>query len=409
MIGGGGADTFNIAGKAHSHVYDVTAEKNYLQASRHTKNHFSPDPTINDWQAREFTYNFLRVPTIALGYNADDGALIGLGAWRRTYGWRKVPYETDNKVSALFAVARKAFQINYHGAFIQSIWNYDVLLDASLQRPALSNFFGYGNETEQKADLKFYRARYNSINADILVQKRLFGILKMAAGPVYSYYSINSSTNDNKVLEEPELVGLDSLHVYTRKQYVGGRIFTDVNNINSELFPTRGFRWHNELNVLSGINENSKPYTEAHSDMDIYASLSDPAKLVAVLRLGGGHIFSKDFEFFQSMSIGQNNYLRGFRKNRFSGRSQAYTSIELRAKLFDVKNYILPGAFGLVGFDDVARVWSDGELSKRWHNTFGAGIYYVPYNMFLVSATTAYSPEGMLFNLTIGTRFNLTF
>jgi outer membrane protein assembly factor BamA len=190
---------------------------------------------------------------------------------------------------------------------------------------------------------------------------------------------------------------------------LGAKIFANVNNLNNELFPTRGVVWHNELNVLSGINGNSKPFTEAHSDMNIYASLSDPAKLVAVIRVGGGHIFSKNFEFFQSMSVGQNNYLRGFRKNRFSGRSLAYTSLELRAKLFDINNYLLPGAIGLVGFDDVARVWSDGEQSKRWHNSLGGGLYYVPYNMFLVSATTAYSSEGWLFNLTIGTKFNMTF
>jgi outer membrane protein assembly factor BamA len=109
------------------------------------------------------------------------------------------------------------------------------------------------------------------------------------------------------------------------------------------------------------------------------------------------------------MAVGQNNYLRGFRKNRFSGRSMAYNSIELRAKLFTVKSYILPGAFGLVGFNDVARVWSDDEHSRKWHDSYGGGIYYIPFNMFMVSATTAFSSEEMLFNVTIGTKLNLTF
>ncbi len=410
MIGGGGADTFNVAGKAHSHVYDVTTEPNQLLAHRHTDEDFSADPTINDFKIQDFSYNFFRVPTLAFGYNPDDGFLAGLGLWRRTYGWRKQPYETDNKLTALFAFGKQAFQINYHGAFIHSIKASDVLLDANLQRPALRNFFGFGNETERDAPLRFYRARYNSLDADIMIQKRLFGILRVAVGPYYSYYSNHEYDNDNKVLEQPEFVGLDSANIYSHKQYLGGKFFFDVNNVNSELFPTRGVHWHNELTAITGISgAMSRPYTEAHSDMDIYASLSDPAKLIAVLRFGGGHIFSKDFEFFQAMSVGQNNYLRGFRKNRFSGRSMAYASVELRAKLFDIKNYILPGAFGLVGFNDVARVWYDGETSNKWHDAYGGGIYYIPYDMFIISATTGFSPEGMLFNVTVGTKLNLTF
>jgi hypothetical protein len=39
--------------------------------------------------------------------------------------------------------------------------------------------------------------------------------------------------------------------------------------------------------------------------MSAYASLSSPAKTVAVLRLGGGHIFNRDFEFFQAMNLGK--------------------------------------------------------------------------------------------------------
>jgi hypothetical protein len=409
MIGGGGADTFNVEGKAHSHIYDVTTETNKVLAHRHTYNEFSSDPSVNDYKIQDFNYNFLRFPTIALGYNPDDGVLLGAGAWRRTYGFRKEPFETDNKITALFALSQKAFQIKYRGTFIHSIRDYDVLLNADLQRPALRNFFGYGNDTKIEKGLDFYRARYNFISADILLQKRLMGIVKMAIGPSYYYYSNHEYSNDKKVLENPSYVGLDSASIYTHKQYMGGKMFININNVNNELFPTRGVNWHTELTAYGGLSGMAKPYTALQSDMDIYASLSDPAKLIAVIRFGGGHIFSKDFEFFQAMAVGQNNYLRGFRKNRFSGRSMLYNSVELRAKLFDVKSYILPGAFGLVGFNDVARVWSDGETSVKWHDSYGGGIYYIPFNMFILSATTAFSSEEMLFNVTIGTKLNLTF
>ena len=85
------------------------------------------------------------------------------------------------------------------------------------------------------------------------------------------------------------------------------------------LFPTRGIRWITEFSYLAGLNRKCHPVTKFTTDMIVYASLNSPAKLVTVLRLGGGHIFNKDFDYFQALDLGANNFLRGFRKNRFSG------------------------------------------------------------------------------------------
>ena len=148
---------------------------------------------------------------------------------------------------------------------------------------------------------------------------------------------------------------------------------------------------------------------ESSPTNDGFVSLNNPAGMVAVVRLGGGHIFNKNFEYFQALNLGANNFLRGFRKNRFSGSSLAYTSLELRIKLFTSKWYILPGDFGLIGFNDLGRVWLKNESSGRWHNAFGGGLYYVPFNMMIVSATMGFSREENLFNFSIGTKLNITF
>jgi hemolysin activation/secretion protein len=143
--------------------------------------------------------------------------------------------------------------------------------------------------------------------------------------------------------------------------------------------------------------------------MTVYASMSYPAKWVTVLRLGAGRIFTHNLEYFQALTLGANNFLRGFRKNRFSGDGLAYGSLEFRVKLFDSKSYVLPGQVGLVAFNDIGRVWLRGETSHRWHDAYGGGFYYVPYNMVLVSATVGFSSEERLVNFTLGTKLNLTF
>jgi hemolysin activation/secretion protein len=127
------------------------------------------------------------------------------------------------------------------------------------------------------------------------------------------------------------------------------------------------------------------------------------------LRLGGGHIYSKHYEYFQLLNLGANNFLRGFRQNRFSGTSYAYASLELRVKLFNSTSYILPGEVGLVGFNDIGRVWLKGEHSELWHDSYGGGIYYAAYNYILLSATIGFSPGEQLFNFSLGTKFNITF
>jgi len=137
--------------------------------------------------------------------------------------------------------------------------------------------------------------------------------------------------------------------------------------------------------------------------------VTDPAKVVAVLRVGYGQIFSKHYEYFQMMNLGANNILRGFRKDRFSGTALAYTSLELRVRLFQSRSFFLPGDVGIIGFNDLGRVWLRDERSELWHDSYGFGFYYTAYNYVLISASMAFSKEEQLFNFSVGTKFNITF
>jgi outer membrane translocation and assembly module TamA len=160
---------------------------------------------------------------------------------------------------------------------------------------------------------------------------------------------------------------------------------------------------------MAGLTKSSKSITKYQSDMTVYASLSDPTRLIAVIQLGGGHIFNKHPEYFQAMTLGSQNFLRGFSRNRFSGNSMAYGSVELRLKLAEIKSYLFPGSLGLIGFNEAGRVWLNGESSKRWHYSYGGGIYFIPFNMFLISGTIGYSKEEHQFNFSVGSKINLTF
>jgi len=414
MIGGQGADTFNIKGYVPNYIYDFKSDGNIILAHHKTRDLISANSTVNDYNEKEENYTDWQFPHLELGYNFEDGFLAGVGVHERTFNFRRVPYSTDQKLTTLFAVTDRAYQIKYSGKFLDLFHKTDVVCDVQLIQPTLNNFFGFGNETKKidGSGIHYYRVRFNDFDGSLLLRKRYFqNVLSIGVGPAFFLYSngYQNIKNEAPVMVHPSLVGLDSVTLYTPKSYAGGKLSINVNNVNAELFPTRGIDWKTDFTSMQGLNQNSKPITKLESNMAVYASLSEPAKIVAVLKIGGGHIFSPTYEYFQALTLGADNYLRGYLKDRFAGSSLAYTDIELRIKICDVNSYILPGALGVVGFNDVGRVWVKDDHSNIWHDAYGAGLYYTPFNMVIISATTAFSGEEALFNFTVGAKINLTF
>ena len=411
IIGGKGNDTFNMKGNVRNFLYDVSDSFNVVKSRNRTKMRFSENPSVNQFRWVDKQYTQVGFPRLVAGFNTDDGPLLGFGFWRRTFGFRKEPFASENRISAIYAPQGGAYQVKYHGEIVQLIGKADLVLDGQLVNPTLNNFFGLGNNTviDETKPIEFYRTRYNHLLLQALYRRRYFDKVNLYVGPMFYYYSYNFADNTDKILTRPDLIGLDSLSIVSNKAYFGAKAGIDINNLNSELFPTRGIHWTTEFSSLAATSEHGRSITKLTSDMAVYASLNSPSWLVAVLRLGGGHIFNRRFEYFQALNLGSNNFLRGFRKNRFSGSSLAYGSLELRMKLLTSKWYILPGDFGLIAFNDIGRVWMKNETSKRWHYTYGGGMYYVPFNMVIVSATMGYSKEEQLFNFSIGTKLNITF
>lgn len=408
IVGGKGNDTFDLKGDAKTFVYDVNSAGNFIANGKNIKNKFSDDPLVNSANFTNFQYDVNRFPLINLGWNAEDQLLVGVGFQHKHYGFRKEPYAWQQKLSSLFATDFGSYKIDYAGEFNHLIHKTDVVVNASFVHPTLNNFFGIGNETQKAGPLSYYRVRYNYVTADVLLRRRPFDLLHITAGPTIYNYWLKAKDNAGKILEAPSLVGLDT-SVYSTKTYGGFKIGLLINNLENHLLPTRGIDWYTEFVNTYGLNDHSKNYSAITSDMKVYAAMNDPAKFVTVVKLGVGHIFSDNYEYFQAMSIGQNSYLRGFRKNRFSGSTLFYSSLEFRIKLFESKWPVLPGAVGIVAFDDVGRVWAKNENSKTWHNSIGGGLYIAPFNSVILSATTAFSREETLFNITLGTKFNLTF
>ena len=121
-------------------------------------------------------------------------------------------------------------------------------------------------------------------------------------------------------------------------------------------------------------------------------------------RLGGGTTVG-DPTFFQRMQLGGVRSLRGFHTNRFTGRTMVYHNLDLRLDILYFRSYIVPGTLGLVGFNDIGRVWEPGQSSKKWHDGYGGGIYIIPAELILIQAAVGFSREGALPYISLGFNF----
>ena len=412
IIGGKDNDTFNIRGNIKNIIYDKLSDVNYIQNKSHTKNKFSADPPSTGRSIVGYQYNTTKFPQLLFSYNSDDGYMLGAGFSKTTYGFVNLPFATQQQLSVLYALNRKAFQVKYNGIFNHITKDKDLIVNINYLLPALRNFTGFGNETlvTNEGSFDFYRSRYKSLEAEVLIRKRLFERLELMVGPYYNRYWNDYNDNSKNVLSDPRQVGLDSADVYSTKSYTGGKFVMQFDNRNNKLFPTRGIFWKNEFIATAGNGYNTNNFVKYSTDMSIYASFKDPAKMVIAFGFGGGRILSKIFEYFQALSLGVDNpNIHGFRKNRYSGSALLYGSVEVKLQLFNLNSYIIPGPVGLTAFYDIGRVWMRGEDSRKWHGAYGGGIYFIPFNNFIISATAGFTANERLLNFNLGTKVNLTF
>jgi outer membrane protein assembly factor BamA len=266
-----------------------------------------------------------------------------------------------------------------------------------------------GNETKlnkNKAN-SYYRIRYNYATADLLFTKNHFDQLSFSVGPSVYYYWNHTEENNKWLKESPDYIKMDSSSMYDSKLYMGGKLALNVNHLDNPLFPKQGLSWSNEFSIYRDLlKNNSTGVVRLQSHIKLASPLIDTSRLVSLIKIGGGHIFSERYDFFQALGLGADNLLRGFRNHRFTGNSLIYGSLELRYKLASLHTFLLSGDIGVLSFGDIGRVWTKHRSSQLWHTAYGGGIYLFPYQRFFLSASIGKNEDGAIYNFAIGKTIN---
>lgn len=407
IVGGKGDKKYNvIASNKKIKLYDRRHKAIFEGQESKFQKHLSDD-SLNTAYMPSDLYN-VTGPLVAAGYNKDDGILIGAGIKHVHRGFRKLPYGNMQQLSFTHSFSSGAWLVKYKGEWIQAIGKADLLLNATAKAPNnTQNFFGLGNETvfDKTGDyVRYYRARFNLYQAEALLRLRN----KNAAwhiGPSFQYYHFNAAKNNGRFITDPsKLFTYDSATIDKDKYFVGATAQFVYDRRNSKVLPSNGGYFNLRLNGNTGLNNYSKSFAQATAELAIYKSLDRQSAIVIADRVGGG-VTMGNAAFYQSLFLGGHENLQGYRQYRFAGQHMFYNNLELRIKLADIANYILPGQLGLTGFYDIGRVWVDKFKSDKWHQGVGGGIYFAPAQLAVLQFTMGYSREGWYPYITLAMRF----
>jgi hypothetical protein len=398
IVGGPGNDEFiNNGNGGNVIIYDAIYEQNKVSGdSAGLRNRISDDPQANRYNRFGYKYDFTN-PGTSVAYNVDDGLFFGLQLEALKQGFRKEPFKARHFISATRAFNTGAVRFRYEGDWTKVVGNKDLLARADIRAPVnVTNFFGLGNETNfdktKPGRERYYRARYDFADISMLLRRQLQSWMRVNYGLTFQSFQVEREQNNLKYVSQTGTNGLDPATLYQQKMYAGAHFKLDINSRNNKSIPTRGFVMDLNIRPMAGLNGQSGNLLRTDVDMRIFASIFSLPRLVLASRFGWGKNYGK-FEFPQAYYLSGTDNLRGYRRDRFAGRSRAYNNTEVRFKVAEFNTYLFPGTFGLLAFNDVGRVWADGENSSDWHVGNGAGIWLAPIKRFVFAAHVVRSKE----------------
>jgi hypothetical protein len=403
LIGGGGQDSFENTERVgrNTIVYDRRDGNNTITGP--FKNKMANDTIVNSFERIYFKYNWQSV-FVTLGFNPDDGFMFGPTFKYIRHGFRKVPYKSFHQFKGLYAFSTNGVRLTYNNEFISVFGrNTDITTEIDYRGPNnTSNFFGYGmNSVYDKTKpgkFKFYRIRYDLGDISLLLRHRFSSKVSLSLGPTFQFFSYDSTDRFNKVRNVEVSPPAALMSIKERQSYFGAKLALTVDTRNHPALPSKGIFWNTTFRYLSGNKKSYDNVSQLYSEFSFYVSLVKNW-LTWANRTGVGVTMAKDmqFEFFHAQYLGSSEDLRGYRRERFAGKSKFFNQTELRLKLANLKTYLFPASFGMFAFLDIGKVSAPAPFDTGSMGVgYGGGFWFAPLNRLVINLSCAVSSEDTI-------------
>jgi hypothetical protein len=430
LFGLGGQDVFNIRGESKHSIKvrlaggrdeDVYEDQSAVQGvGRHTliyekdkqgeinlgkeaKTVTPANEDLYDYDRTAFEYSTY-FPLILFGYDSANSLKFGAGVSVTGQKYGKEDYSSTHKFKGSYTLEdSKLFE--YEGRFHHVIRKWDLELNACLGLPGLGTyFFGIGNDTEKNDNL--FKDDFNTF--DYNTYRVGFGILrdfwKISCFGIEAFYEWNDNpeprVRNNNVLAGGDFFGEDDVGT-AGIQAILGLDFRD-----DRWLPEKGSRLF--LSYRSGwiTNESWNNYGQLFGFMESFATAELLVPWTLGMRVGGGYSYGT-IPFYQKFTLGEESYLRGFRKNRFAGENIFLLNSDLRFLLFDRHTRFVPLKFGVKPFLDIGQVIDADSEFGDFHYGYGFGVFLVFWkDRATLNTSFGFSDEeDFLFHFALGTAF----
>ncbi|MEZ4969502.1 MAG: metallophosphoesterase [Flavobacteriaceae bacterium] len=372
LIGGQNNDVYDITEGNNAWIYDQKNKKNTFKKIKGAKLILTNDYQTNTYQPLKLRNSTRQIiPTV--GFNPDDGVKLGFNATNTFYGLRQNPYTNQHNYNAAYYFATNGFELGYKGEFAHIFENWNLELAAHFTSPNFSvNFFGTGNGTENfdnTLGMDYNRVKIQTLSfSPSLIWRGQLGA-KFRTGIsiqnleveetedrfINTFYLANGEENKNSFL------GVDAEYTYQ--------------NMDNAAFPTMGMATGLLMGYRASLENRGEAYAYIVPSLSINHKLISNGRLVLASKWKAHFNLGNDYEFYQAANIGGTDGLRGFRNQRFSGKTSYYQNTDLRYSLKSLKTGLLPVTMGIYGGFDYGRVWVPNESSDLWHTSYGGGFF----------------------------------
>jgi hypothetical protein len=373
LLGGQNNDSYTVENGRRIKIYDFKSKPNTYSTDSRTALLLTDDYETNSYDEKKPAYNvFAGYP--AIGFNPDDGVKVGASINYTINNFNRRPYSQKHNIKGNYFFATHGFELIYRGTFMNVASKWNFALDARFTSPNFSiNYFGFGNNTKNYDDdlgMDYNRVKLQvfQVMPSFFKQGRNGSFFEIQA----PFETVEVDGTRGRFVNQP---GAIAERLFEHRQYGGIQATYSFKNYDNASLPAMGMDFYITGGWKTSFDEIERNFPHLESSLGFTHKITADDRLVFATTVKGKLLLNNSFEFYQAATLGGDNDLRGYRRERFTGKQSFYHSNDLRFTLGRWKSSFIPIVYGITGGYDYGRVWTPNDSSEKWHQSAGGGLW----------------------------------